>query len=335
MQNNKTKKIFSFLLAAVFLLLTLVFPISCTGKRIGGIKVGVLRKDDVSGEATAWEEYLSYIGGEFDIKFDFTTTDSSPSEISAIKRYSAKGYDAIFLLSDDGIVPAVNAAAKEKMYIVCPVGHPSSEEYREIFKNNYYLGSVAPSEETEYEAGYDMAKYFAEEKGKTSFTVFGGAAGLGASIHIQRLAGIITYLCEDGGDYDSKRKCEDIAAKISSEGFDIGKFHSEKYKITGYIDGFEFDEAFDASLTKSLEDGGECILCVGGGDSITRLANSIVSSHETSLTFISGGIDAIAKDYLPCFETGYSFDRGKYASAMAPAVILLLSALNGSKLQNA
>lgn len=325
------KKILSAMLALA-LLLSCAALASC-GKKASDIKIGVLREDDSSGEAAAWEKYLRAVGEEMGITFDFTTTDSSAAEVSAINTYASRGYDAIFLFSDDDIVASVNAAADKKLYVAIPTGHPTAEQYEQIKNIEYFLGSVAPTDDTEYEAGYAMAKYFVEEKGQSAFTVFGGATCYGASMHIQRLAGMLAYLCEDSGtSYDGAKKREELVGKLAGAGVDPTKFVSTKYRITGYMDGFAFDDAFSTKLTNSLEAGGVCILSVGAGDTVARIAYGITQASSSVKNVMCGGVDSIAADYAECFDLGYSYDCGKFASAMAPGIVLALSAINGHKI---
>ena len=232
------------------------------------LKIGVLREDDTSDEARTWEEYLKTVGKELNMTFDFTTTNSSSSEVSAINTYASKGYDAILLFSDDDFVASVETATNKKMYILSPTGHPTEEQYDQIKDNEFYLGSVAPLEDTEYKAGYDMAKYFVEEKDQTAFTVFGGATLYGSTMHINRLTGMLSYLCEDPStSYDGAKKRDELYGKVAGQSLDPAKFKSDKYKISGYMDGFAFDDAFSTKLTNSLTSGGKCILTVGAESS--------------------------------------------------------------------
>ena len=189
------KKLIS-LFVAIACLLSCTFALSaCSdGNANKSYKIGVLREDDSSGEAAAWEEYLESVGKSMNITFDFTTTSSSESEVSAINTYASKGYDGILLFSDDDVIASVNAAAGKKMYVVLPTGHPTDEQYNQLKDIPYYLGSVAPVDDTEYQAGYDMAKFFVETKGQKNFTIFGGATCYAVSMHVQRLAGILAYL---------------------------------------------------------------------------------------------------------------------------------------------
>ena len=295
-------------------------------------KIGVLREDDSSGEASAWEEYLKTVGAEMNITFDFTTTTSSESEVSAINTYASKGYNGILLFSDDDVIASVNAAASKKMYIVLPTGHPTDEQYEQLKDIPYYLGSVAPLDNTEYEAGYNMAKFFVENKGQKDFTIFGGATCYAVSMHVQRLAGILAYLCEDSEtSYDGVKTRDELIAKVAGVGIDPTKFVSSVYSIKGYMDGFAFDDAFSTKLTNSITAGGTCILTVGAGDAVTGIAYGIAQGTKTENVMV-GGVDAITSAYSDSFNIGYTYDCGKFASAMGPGLVLMCSALNGSKI---
>lgn len=326
------KKLISLFLAVACLFSCIAVMASCSGSGDKSYKIGVLREDDSSGEATAWEEYLRTVGSSMNITFDFTTTTSSESEVSAINTYASKGYDGILLFSDDDVIASVNAAASKKMYIVCPTGHPTAEQYQQIKDIPYYLGSVAPVDDTEYQAGYDMAKYFVESKGQRNFTLFGGATCYAVSMHVQRLAGMLAYLCEDSGTtYDGVKTRAELVAKVAGVGVDPAKFQSSVYSIKGYMDGFAFDDAFSTKLTNSLTAGGTCVLTVGAGDAVTGIAYGISQSARIENVMV-GGVDAITSAYAASFDIGYVYDCGKFASAMGPGLVLMVSALKGQKI---
>lgn len=317
-------------------LLCMLLPLAGCKKGASDLKIGVLWEDDTSAESAAWAKYLRSLAKEYGFTVDFTTTNSSSSEVSAINTYASKGYDAILLLSDDDIVTSVTAAAGKKMFIVCPTGHPTDAQLEEIRGNEYFLGSIAPTYDEEYTAGYNMARYFAEEKKLTAFTVFGGATLYGSQMHIQRLAGILAYLCEDSGtSYDGARTRTELIAKIAGTSLDPAKFKSSRYRITGYMDGFGFDDAFSTKLTNSLENGGTCILTVGAGEVVTKIAYGITSANSKLETCTVGGVDAITADYAACFALGYAYDCGKFASAMGPSIVMILCAKDGKKLKDA
>ena len=328
-------------LISIILALAMVFALcacgssSESGTEIKALKVGVIREDDTSGEALAWEAYMNAIGEELNITFDFVTTDSSTAEVNAINTYASKGYNAIFSYSDDDILAQVQAAENNEMYIVIPTGQPSDEIYQQIKDMTYYLGNTAPNDDTEYEAGYNMAKYFIEEKGQSNFTIFGGATCWAVSMHVQRLVGMLAYMCEDADtSYDGAKTRWDLVGKVAGQGVDPEKFTSGKYVISGYMDGFDFDDAFSTKLTNSLLAGGTCVLAVGATDAVTGIGYGITQAIGVE-GLMTGGIDAITDAYTDYFYIGYSYDCGKYASAVAPAIILLESAVNGKKITTA
>ena len=334
---KKFSKILCTLLAAM-MLFSLV---GCGNSTDGGeekeaevkaLKVGVIREDDTSGEALAWEAYMNEIGKQLDITFDFVTTDSSTAEVNAINTYASKGFDAIFSYSDDDVLAQVQAAQTNEMYIVIPTGEPSAEIYDQIKDLPYYLGNTAPNDDIEYEAGYNLAKYFVEEKQQDNFTMFGGATCWAVSMHVQRLVGMLAYLCEDEGtNYDGAKTRWDLVGKVIGQGVDPTKFVSEKYTISGYMDGFDFDDAFSTKLTNSLLAGGTCVLSVGATDAVTGIGFGITQATGVE-NFMTGGVDAITAAYTDFFYIGYTYDCGKYASAVAPAIILLESAVQGKKI---
>lgn len=332
--KKRSIKLLCLILCSALLALPMLALTACGGDgKKETIRIGVLREDDTSGEAKAWEKYLRALGEELGFTIDFTTTDSSSAEVSAINTYASKGYRGILLFSDDDLVASIQAAAAKKMYIVYPTGQPTEEQYAQVKDEPYYLGSVAPVSDTEFQAGYDMADFFIKEKQQTTFTLFGGATAYGSNMHIQRLAGILTRLCEDEStSYDGARDREALVSKVAGVGVDPAKFNSDTFRIAGYMDGFVFDDAFTTKLTNSMEAGGTCILSVGAGDVVSRIAYGITSANSKIGSFLSGGVDAITEEYTECFDLGYTYDCGKYASAMAPGLILMLAALDGQRI---
>lgn len=331
--KDRISRSLSLLLCICLLGLPLLSLISCGQDSNTVLRIGVLREDDTSGEAKAWEKYLRAMGEDLGFTVDFTTTNSSSSEVAAINTYASKGYRGILLFSDDDLVASIKAASSKKMYIVYPTGQPTEEQYEQVKDDPYYLGSVAPLSDTEFQAGYDMADFFITERQQDTFTLFGGATAYGSNMHIQRLAGILTRLCkEESTSYDGVSDRNALVAKVAGVGIDPAKFKSEVYRIAGYMDGFVFDDAFTTKLTNSMEAGGTCILSVGAGDVVSRIAYGITSANSKIGSFMSGGIDAITSEYTECFDLGYTYDCGKYASAMAPGLILMMSALDGHRI---
>ncbi len=330
----KVRRILSTSLLAVGAVAALV---GCKGGSKGG-KIGVIMEDDSSGEFLAWKAYLNKVGADLGYSFEFQKTDSSASEVSAINTFASKGYKGVLILSDDDIVASTKAADRNGIWSVIPTGNLLDDQYAQISQLEHYAGSVAPFEQTDYQAGYDMAKYFVETLERNNFTMFGGAAHWGVSMHYERLAGMLTYLCEDSGtSYDGVKTHAELVGKIAGQGIDPAKFASSTYTISGYMQGFDFDAAFSTTLTNSMIAGGTAILSVGASDAVTGIAYGIaqsVGAIDASKLKV-GGVDAITDAYLPFFDMGYTYDCGKYASAMGPGLVLLNAALNGNPIKNA
>jgi len=182
-----------------------------------------------------------------------------------------------------------------------------------------------------------MAKHFAET-GSTNFTLFGGATIYAVTMHVQRLAGMLAYFCEDETtSYDGVKTRNELAAKVAGAGVDPAKFTSSKYTISGYMQGFSFDDAFSTQLTNSMMAGGTTVLSVGAGDAVTGIAFGIAQAIDAidASKLRTGGVDSIATGYVNFFDMGYSYDCGKFASIMAPGLVLMLKACKGEVLKDA
>ena len=320
-------------LLAVLLVLALPAALSGCTTPVKSVKIGVLREDEGSGLAAAWKDYLLSLAGEYGFNLHFTTTDSAESEISAIKAYASEGYHAVLLFSNDDIEGSVKAAAAKGMYTVCAAQHPSEEQQKEIEGLEYYLGSIGPTPDTEYEAGYEMARYFAEGKEQTAFTLYGGSASSGDRAQLERLAGMLAYFCENGSAaYDGAATRQELLQKLSGSSFDPARFTSTQYRITGYLGGTAMDDAFAASLSESIRGGGTCVLAVSSGDSLVGLISSLDLPENLSNSVLVGGVDAIVREYAPCFDLGYAYDCGLFPSSVGPAVAAVLCAVHGDKI---
>ncbi len=318
----------------VVLLLFTIVCCGCMSGRDRPVRIGVIRKDDASAEAAAWESYLHTMGQKLGFTADFATVDSPEAEMSAIQLMSDAGCKAVLLFSGYDPIAAVQTASDRKVYTVFPVSHPTDKQYEQVKDNPYYLGSVAPTADTEFQSGYDMARFFVEEKGQRTFTLFGGDNISGSNMHVRRLSGMITYFCREAGtSYDGVKTREEIEDSMSMTGFDPARFSSAVYRITGYVDGTTFDDVFTAELTRSLRAGGICILSVEAGDTVSHIAHSITSADRIA-SLMSGGVGAISADYAACFDLGYTYNCGLYPSSVAPGLILTLAALDGHRIKD-
>ena len=329
------RKFLKTIICALMLVSTvLVTGCSSDGGSTGGtVKIGVIRTDATSGEAVAWENYLNTVGAKLGYEFSFSTTNDATEDVAAIETYASKGYNGIFLLSENARVAAITKCNEYGLYVVLPTGALTDDELAQVKDFEYFLGSVAPTSDDEYKAGYDMAKFFVEN-GSTEFTLFGGATCYASDMHVQRLAGMLAYLCEDSStSYDGAKTRADLIAKIAGVGVDPAKFVSNTYKVCSYMDGFNFDETFSTKLSQGIAAGGTTILSVGAGDAVTGIASGIASGLGVSIKV--GCVDAITSDYEGLFSMGYTYCCGKYASAMAPALIIMDNALNGNKITDA
>ena len=84
------------------------------------------------------------------------------------------------------------------MYYVLGSGNISDEDYDKIKSSQYFLGSVGPDAKADYEAGYNMADYFADSD-TSNYIVLTGGSSVGNYMHLQRTIGILEGLAEKEG----------------------------------------------------------------------------------------------------------------------------------------
>lgn len=304
---------------------------SCNGSK--ETKIGVIRSDATSAEAKAFEAYLTEMSEAFGYSIDFTYTENASKEKEAIQTYASKGYKGIFSISGSDIISQVSECEKNKMWYVRVTTHAKDSEIETLNGYNYYLGSVGPTNETQANAGYNMAKHYIDS-GVKAFGIFGGAIAFGDDMHIYRAAGMIKAMLEtkDGATYDGETTIDGIASSIrESSNVDATKLVGSECKITGFQASFSWgDQAFLTGFNTMLDQtvtANGVVLCVGAGDTVTSMLNG----RDLKVA----GVDAIDSNYLQYFDQGYDYDCGKFISSLAPSFTLMVKALNGNKLVDA
>lgn len=92
----------------------------------------------------------------------------------------------------------VETCDEEEMYYVLGSGNISDEDYDKIKNSQYFLGSVGPDAKADYEAGYNMAEYFADAD-TSKYIVLTGGSSAGNYMHLQRAIGVLEALAGEGG----------------------------------------------------------------------------------------------------------------------------------------
>ncbi len=295
-------------------------------------KIGVLVSDLSTAEALGFQSYyVDYIAEQYNVDFIYSEelTDAA-GEISAIENFIAQGCQGIISLSSFDRPGQIDTCEDAGIYYGVAAGTLTTEQY-EIYRNNtYYVGSVGPSLETEYQTGYDMAKYFIDQ-GDTSFLIFTGAAAYGTEMHIYRVAGMLAAMNEADGStaYGGATEKDAIIGKIYEDlGIKKENFTSDTFTVDA-VNGYAMDDAFFGEIAEKVNATGlDTVLAVGNG-------SDFFGSGAPEGVKV-GSVDTYAQDYLDAMNNGQlTWMAGKFAPGVAPIFVAILNAINGAPLRTA
>lgn len=127
----------------------------------------------------------------------------------------------------------------------------------------------------------------------------------------------------------------DIAEQLRADTtLDLNGLESEKFTITGYAQGYDFNEAWFGSLTQMVNSGCQVVLASGSAQFAFNFGGLPRTAEETDIRV--GGVDSLTAEFSALLEGGvYDFCSGSYPSMIGPAVALLLRALEGDMLTDA
>lgn len=136
-------------------------------------------------------------------------------------------------------------------------------------------------------------------------------------------------------NYKGKTDYESIAEQLRSDTtLDLNGLDSEMFKITGYAQGYFFDDAWFGSLGQMVNSGEQVILASGSGQFPFNFGGLPRTSAETDIHV--GGVDSLTQEFADLLNGGvYDFCSGSHPSMIAPALALTLRALEGDKLVDA
>lgn len=126
----------------------------------------------------------------------------------------------------------------------------------------------------------------------------------------------------------------DIAEQLRADcTLDLDGLESEKFTITGYAQGYDFNEAWFGTLTQMVNSGCEVVLASGSSQFAFNFGGLGRTTDETDIRV--GGVDSLTAEFADLLEGGvYDFCSGSHPSMIGPSLALVLRALEGNKLVN-
>ena len=125
-------------------------------------------------------------------------------------------------------------------------------------------------------------------------------------------------------NYKGKTTYADIAEQLRSDRtLDLNGLDSKVFKITGYAQGYSFDDAWFGSIAQMANSGEQVVLASGSAQFAFNFGNLPRNAGETDIRV--GGVDSLTQEFADLLDGGvYTFCSGSYPSMIAPAVALML-----------
>ena len=130
------------------------------------VKIGVLVSDVTGAEALSFRSYYeNYIQKVYNVEFMYSDELSdAAAEQSAIDNFIANNCKAIISFASADRPAQIEKCEAEGVYYAVATGTLTDEQYETYKSYEHYVGAIGPDLMTEYQAGYDMAKFYLAKK---------------------------------------------------------------------------------------------------------------------------------------------------------------------------
>ncbi len=287
------------------------------------VKIGVLVQDVSGEEALGFRAYYEdYIADQYGVTFTYTDelTDAA-SEKSAIEKFASQGYQGVISFSSNDRALQIETCESNQIYYAVAAGMLDDDQYEQYKGNEYFLGQVGPSMETEYQAGVDMGKFFAD-KGIKTVAMYG--AFIPNPMHVYRVAGVLSGL---GLSYDGSTDEAEVVGKIfADQGVDPSKVSGD-IEMVAYLQGYG-DTTTD-EINAAIQAAPDAFISVG-------MATTFFTQQLNAAGIEFSDIDSFTKSNGEAITSGkLVYLAGKYSSSVGPAFALVMNAINGNVVRDA
>ena len=286
-------------------------------KPTGDVKIGVLVQDVSGEEALGFRSYYeNYIADQYGVTFTYTDElKDAASEKSAIEKFASQGYQAVISFSSNDRALQIETCEENKIYYAVAAGTLDQEQFEKYKTDEYFLGQVGPSMDTEYEAGVEMGKFFADKGIKTA-AIYG--AFIPNPMHVYRTLGL---------SYGGATTEEDVVGLIfADQGIDLSKISGD-IKIVSYLQGYG-DTTTD-EINAAIQAAPEAFISVG-------MATTFFTQQLNAAGIEFSDIDSFTKSNGEAITNGkLVYLAGKYSSSVGPAFALVMNAINGNVIRDA
>lgn len=311
------KRILVCFLAAVLILGLAACAAPAAEKPAPVHKIGVAVYDLTDSQVMAFRDYLeNYIALTFeDVEFVYSMSIQSQAEMMAfLQSCIDSGVEGILNCNSYDLEKEVALCAENGVYMLCPSATAAPEMFEKVEDCPYFLGYFGPGTKMEYEAGYEMGSFFAENGFGDTYFILSGGAPMGNAMHKNRTAGILDALQENYGvTFD--RSSEELAVVSTPTTVTEGPLTVHIYGGYPGIPGVD-----EGAISFFAENPSDCVLGV-------IPVGSIAGASEGAAL---GIIDCYSQENARLFESGkLRYLCGKFSSIIGPGFAAMYNAVTG------
>lgn len=280
-------------------------------------KIGVIVYNTGDNEVISFRDYLQgYIENNFEmVEFIYSESiQNREQELEFIQRACDEGVEGFMSFLSHDLAAEVALCEKNKAYYLLASGTIADEDFDAVADNPWFLGMFGPGKAFEFQAGADLARFFAEKDEGNRYFILSGGAAVGNEMHFQRTLGALNALAVHYG-VSFNRSREELAATDQPLTVQTGDL-----TVTicpGYVSREPGISIAKAAYAEGTYDTVLSVLPPEGmADVIGKTPLGIVDAYHTT--------------NLQLFNSGtLQFVVGKYSSLVGPAFALMLNALSG------
>jgi hypothetical protein len=326
------KKTGRILLVVVVLIFGITLLVACGDEGGGGgdrprYVIGVIPFSDVAAEQIEWNNYLeNYVGPALNVDFRFVPAPGfdAGAAVTAVEELALAGVQGILGIND--MPAAIERANELEIWFVRPGGLSTMENYEAVRHLPFYLGTMGPGLDEEYQAMYDAVQHFIG-KGAENILLHAALLGLGmpTDMHATRLQGAVDALVAMGAIYRLPESGNVFTGPGAGE-IEPGASGLNVTMIHGVALEF-LDPGFNERFTLAAS-GQQFDAVIAGGETATEIATLLTGMGIP--TAPSSEVGAITPVARAAFEAGIlDFLVGKHPSSMGPGVVALINAIDG------
>ena len=280
-------------------------------------KIGVIVYNTGDNEVIGFRDYLQgYIESNFEmVKFIYSDSiRSGEEELAFIQQACDEGVEGFMSFLSHDLAAEVALCEKNGAYYMLASGTVADEDFDAVASNPWFLGMFGPGKAFEFQAGADLARFFAGQNFGTRYFILSGGAAMGNEMHYQRTLGILNALAVHYG-VSFNRSREELAATETPVTVETGGL------TVTICPGYVSREPYLGTAKETW--------AAGSYDAVLSVLPPEDMANVISGTPL-GVVDAYHTRNLQLFTEGtLRFVVGKYSSLVGPAFALMLNAITG------